>query len=67
MARWCVVGLQGALLTRLLRPVYLHALVLGSLLHPQHLYRAIGGLLLLLHLISSPLVPAAKTDAGARF
>ncbi|CAG5007345.1 unnamed protein product [Parnassius apollo] len=43
IARWCVVGLQGALLTRLLRPVYLHTLVLGSLLHPQHLYRAIGG------------------------
>ncbi|CAG4936343.1 unnamed protein product [Parnassius apollo] len=38
-ARWCVVGLQGALLTRLLRPVYLHALVLGSLLHQHHLYR----------------------------
>ncbi|CAH2062487.1 unnamed protein product, partial [Iphiclides podalirius] len=38
-ARWCVVGLQGALLGRLMRPVYLHSLVLGSLLHPQHMYR----------------------------
>ncbi|XP_072941187.1 double-stranded RNA-specific editase Adar isoform X2 [Epargyreus clarus] len=43
VARWCVVGLQGALLSRLLRPVYPHALVLGSLLHPHHMYRAICG------------------------
>ncbi|KAI8427177.1 hypothetical protein MSG28_014787, partial [Choristoneura fumiferana] len=39
VCRWCVVGMQGALLARLLRPVYLHSLVLGSLLHPHHMYR----------------------------
>ncbi|XP_059044819.1 double-stranded RNA-specific editase Adar [Achroia grisella] len=43
VARWCVVGMQGALLSRLLRPVYLHSLVLGSLLHPSHMYRALCG------------------------
>ncbi|XP_069363501.1 double-stranded RNA-specific editase Adar [Maniola hyperantus] len=43
MARWCVVGLQGALLGRLIRPVYLHSLVLGSLLHQHHMYRALCG------------------------
>ncbi|XP_063899107.1 double-stranded RNA-specific editase Adar [Helicoverpa armigera] len=39
VARWCVCGLQGALLSRLVLPVYLHSLVLGSLLHPHHMYR----------------------------
>ncbi|XP_061384989.1 double-stranded RNA-specific editase Adar isoform X2 [Danaus plexippus] len=43
VARWCVVGLQGALLSRLMRPVYLNSLVLASLLHTHHLYRAICG------------------------
>ncbi|KAI5640413.1 adenosine-deaminase (editase) domain-containing protein [Phthorimaea operculella] len=42
VARWCVVGLQGALLSRYIRPVYLHSLVLGSLLHPHHMYRQGG-------------------------
>ncbi|XP_049883238.1 double-stranded RNA-specific editase Adar isoform X2 [Pectinophora gossypiella] len=43
VARWCVVGLQGSLLSRYLKPVYLHSLVLGSLLHPHHMYRALCG------------------------
>lgn len=39
IARWNVVGLQGALLASIIQPVYLHSIVLGSLLHPAHMYR----------------------------
>nr|XP_032822249.1 double-stranded RNA-specific editase 1-like [Petromyzon marinus] len=41
IARWNVLGVQGALLSRLLEPIYLHGLVLGSLYRPQHLWRAV--------------------------
>lgn len=43
IARWNVVGLQGALLASIIEPVYLTSIVLGSLLHPDHMYRAICG------------------------
>lgn len=39
IARWNVLGLQGALLSRIVQPIYLHSIVLGSLLHPNHMYR----------------------------
>lgn len=39
IARWNVLGLQGALLSTIVQPVYLHSIVLGSLLHPNHMYR----------------------------
>ncbi|KAJ0169768.1 hypothetical protein K1T71_014374 [Dendrolimus kikuchii] len=39
VARWCVLGLQGSLLSMFMKPVYLDSLVLGSLLHHHHLYR----------------------------
>ncbi|KAK6635470.1 hypothetical protein RUM44_000721 [Polyplax serrata] len=43
IARWNVVGLQGALLANFIQPVYLDSIILGSLFHPSHLYRAICG------------------------
>lgn len=39
IARWNVVGVQGAILASIIQPVYLHSIVLGSLLHPAHMYR----------------------------
>lgn len=43
IARWNVVGIQGALLSQLIEPIYLHSIVLGSMFNDQHLYRAICG------------------------
>uniref|UniRef100_A0A672H8X5 Adenosine deaminase RNA specific B2 (inactive) n=1 Tax=Salarias fasciatus TaxID=181472 RepID=A0A672H8X5_SALFA len=40
MAKWSVVGLQGALLSHLVEPVYLHSLTVGTLGHTGHLSRA---------------------------
>lgn len=39
IARWNVVGVQGALLSSIIQPIYLYSVVLGSLLHPDHMYR----------------------------
>ena len=37
------MGVQGSLLSYYLHPVYLHSVVLGSLFHPTHMYRALAG------------------------
>ncbi|KAM9349510.1 double-stranded RNA-specific editase B2-like [Symphorus nematophorus] len=42
MAKWSVAGLQGALLSHLVEPVYLHSLTVGTLSHTGHLGRAIA-------------------------
>lgn len=40
--RWSVLGLQGALLSRLVEPVYLHSLTVGTLCHTAHLGRTMA-------------------------
>nr|XP_046263915.1 double-stranded RNA-specific editase B2-like isoform X2 [Scatophagus argus] len=42
MAKWSVLGLQGALLSHLVEPVYLHSLTVGTLSHTGHLGRAMA-------------------------
>ena len=41
IAKWSAVGLQGALLSRLLEPVYLQGVVVGELFSGPHLHRAL--------------------------
>ena len=41
--RWNVLGVQGALLSMIIEPIYLYSVTLGSLFHPHHMFRAVVG------------------------
>uniref|UniRef100_A0A8C6TJ07 Adenosine deaminase RNA specific B2 (inactive) n=1 Tax=Neogobius melanostomus TaxID=47308 RepID=A0A8C6TJ07_9GOBI len=42
ITRWNILGLQGALLSHFVEPVYLHSLTVGSLRHTGHLSRVLN-------------------------
>lgn len=43
VARWNVVGAQGALLSHFIDPIYFDSISVGSLFHLTHMYRAVCG------------------------
>lgn len=43
VAAWNVLGIQGALLSYFVEPIYLESIILGSLFHPGHMLRAMWG------------------------
>ncbi|KAM9232111.1 double-stranded RNA-specific editase B2 [Leptosomus discolor] len=42
IARWNILGLQGALLSSFIEPMYLHSIIVGSLWHTGHLSRVMS-------------------------
>jgi len=43
VAKWNVLGVQGSLLSHFVEPIYFHSITLGSLFHPNHMFRAVAG------------------------
>jgi len=69
--KWNVLGLQGALLSHFMEPIYLDTIVLGSLFHQEHMIRSCFGRLQNylsgdnpLFWLNSPLVTGVSAPEG---
>ncbi|XP_068160063.1 double-stranded RNA-specific editase B2 isoform X1 [Antennarius striatus] len=71
ISRWNILGLQGALLSHFVEPVYLHSLTVGSLRHTGHLGRVLNqrlerlGPLPVSHRRNQPLLSASSHQSGS--
>ena len=64
IARWNLLGLQGALLTLYMEPVYLTSIIIGSLFHGDHISRAVSQRVCSITALAGAFVPQSPALFG---